>query len=143
MVLRGMGRVMSGAAIVVSGVLMVGCAPHEQSAEQAPAPAAASRHDAGPRIPEGYQSDDCPLPAGELVSAIGSQDTYTLTYTVEDASAFDTLLAEYDALGYEQVGAGEPEMFKSATLTRDRWQVDLAYPEVAGFTLIVTARLTS
>ena len=144
MVVRGLIRATLGVVVVVSAALGVaGCGQHAQSAEQAPGEAVAVHpQDAlGPRIPEGYQSDDCPLPTGELVSAIGSEGTYTLTYTVEDAAAFDALLAQYDALGYERVATTQPEMFKAAMLTSGRWRVTLAYPEVAGFTLSITATL--
>lgn len=142
MTVRGVLRAMIGGIVVVPAILgLVGCARYEQSAEQVPATAPV-QGPTGARLPEGYQSADCPLPEGELLSAIGSDGTYVLTYTVEDAAAFDELLTRYTALGYEQVSSEAPGMFKAATLTGDRWRVELAYPEVAGFTLTLTAKLT-
>ncbi|MDO5068019.1 MAG: hypothetical protein Q4D96_12130 [Propionibacteriaceae bacterium] len=144
MMLRGVGRVTLGAAVILSAALGVtGCAQHEHSAEQAPGEPVVAKDGSGPRIPEGYQSDDCPLPAGELVSAIGRDDTYVLTYTVEDVAAFERLLERYDTLGYERVSTEEPGKARASTLRNGRWEVNLAYPEMAGFTLIVTAKLIS
>lgn len=75
-------------------------------------------------LPDGFP--DLPTPEGELISTVAADDTYSLTYRVDDESAVDAVKEVLLADGYEVTGevGGELNVFVAAN---PEWTVSLSW----------------
>jgi len=125
------------AALALAALLLVGCGsliptPEKiaedtikEGVEKTVEEATGTSVDIDPTsLPDGFP--DLPTPEGELISTLAVDDTYSLSYRLDDEAAVDAVKAALLADGYEVTGEASGE-FNAFVAANPEWTVSLSW----------------